>query len=210
MADTSGSHGQDHFHAQRSGSPFSGSCRTMPAPASQGKGTPGEQAADRIAAAMVVVSVAAFGQATGPAGNAGIDATTLSSISKRLRPPDNPCQEGQCRSVLSGRRVTCIVDGDTFWMEGVKYRIANIDTPELKGRCKAEKAMAIRARTRLEQLMSGETLSLSTTGTDPHGRTLVLVSGSGAISARRWFPKGWRRFGAGRSSTGAGVGLAPL
>src|SRR5687768_8337011 len=43
-------------------------------------------------------------------------------------------------------RSTCIVDGDTFWLEGTKYRIADIDTPEVSNfGCPAEKALGDRA-----------------------------------------------------------------
>nr|MDX8317344.1 thermonuclease family protein [Agrobacterium rosae] len=28
-----------------------------------------------------------------------------------------------------GHRITCVVDGDTFWFRGEKIRIADIDTP---------------------------------------------------------------------------------
>ncbi|MEK1928755.1 MAG: hypothetical protein AAAC47_03015, partial [Pararhizobium sp.] len=39
-----------------------------------------------------------------------------------------------------GRRGTCVVDGDTFWLAGEKIRIADIDTPELSPpRCEAER-----------------------------------------------------------------------
>lgn len=31
----------------------------------------------------------------------------------------------------SGPRVTCVVDGDTFWLDGVKYRSNGFDTPEV-------------------------------------------------------------------------------
>jgi endonuclease YncB( thermonuclease family) len=30
----------------------------------------------------------------------------------------------------SGKRITCVVDGDTVWFEGVNYRFEEIDTPE--------------------------------------------------------------------------------
>ena len=30
----------------------------------------------------------------------------------------------------AGKRVTCVVDGDTVWFESVKYRLEDIDTPE--------------------------------------------------------------------------------
>ena len=36
-------------------------------------------------------------------------------------------------------RQTCVVDGDTIWLEGAKIRIADIDTPELYSpQCDAE------------------------------------------------------------------------
>ncbi len=31
-------------------------------------------------------------------------------------------------------RVTCIVDGDTLWFQQVKYRLKDIDTPEMAPR----------------------------------------------------------------------------
>ncbi|MEP3844247.1 MAG: hypothetical protein ABJM43_02700 [Paracoccaceae bacterium] len=30
----------------------------------------------------------------------------------------------------SGKRVTCVVDGDTIWLEGEKIRLMGFDTPE--------------------------------------------------------------------------------
>lgn len=132
-----------------------------------------------MGAAVVLVGIAALSDVSGR-GNQAVDPIELSSVARNgSKAAPEPVITAAMPVCGMGRRVTCIVDGDTFWLEGVKYRIANIDTPELKGRCKAEKAIAIRARNRLEQLMSGEPVTLSSTGTDPHGRTLVLVSGSG-------------------------------
>lgn len=34
-------------------------------------------------------------------------------------------------SICGSVRRTCVVDGDTFWLDGVKIRIADIDTPEI-------------------------------------------------------------------------------
>jgi len=46
----------------------------------------------------------------------------------------------------SGARVTCVVDGDTFWLDGVKVRITDIDTPEVSDPlCAAEAALGARA-----------------------------------------------------------------
>ena len=48
----------------------------------------------------------------------------------------------------SGPRITCVVDGDTVWFEGVKYRFEEIDTPEKGGlaECMQEGLQAIEAR----------------------------------------------------------------
>lgn len=51
----------------------------------------------------------------------------------------------------SSPRITCVVDGDTVWFEGVKYRFADIDTPE-KGalaECMQEGLWAFEATKRL-------------------------------------------------------------
>jgi endonuclease YncB( thermonuclease family) len=49
----------------------------------------------------------------------------------------------------SGRRVNCVVDGDTFWLAGEKVRIVNIDAPEMQAECPSELALAQRAPARL-------------------------------------------------------------
>ena len=76
----------------------------------------------------------------------------------------------------SGRRLNCIVDGDTFWLDGEKYRIANIDTPEIKGKCADEQTVAIRARQRLLTMVDGRSIRIKVTGKDRYSRTLVLVA----------------------------------
>ncbi len=84
-----------------------------------------------------------------------------------------------------GIRINCVVDGDTFWLDGTKYRIANIDTPELKGKCEAEQTTAKRARQRLAEMVDGKPIRTRLTGKDRYGRTLVLISdASGDIGDR--------------------------
>ncbi|WP_085044032.1 thermonuclease family protein [Ensifer aridi] len=76
-----------------------------------------------------------------------------------------------------GKRVTCIVDGDTFWKEGVKYRLAGINTPETgeKARCTKERLLADAATSRLRELMQTSGLSYHPQGRDRYGRILVSV-----------------------------------
>jgi endonuclease YncB( thermonuclease family) len=81
----------------------------------------------------------------------------------------------------SGKRITCVVDGDTVWFEGVKYRFEEVDTPE-KGdlaECVQEGLQAIQATKRLAQILSMHPFTIQPTGTDRYGRTLArFVIGS--------------------------------
>lgn len=131
--------------------------------------------------ASLLMAAAVFGGAVvfEQLGPTGVDPIKLSSIPK-----------GEGSSPLAGRdvsarpmpvcgyakRTNCIVDGDTFWLDGTKYRIANIDTPELKGKCGAEQSTAKRARQRLAEMINGRPVRVSVTGTDPYGRKLVIIS----------------------------------
>ncbi len=96
-----------------------------------------------------------------------------------------------------GARVHCVVDGDTLWFEGEKIRIAEIDTPELNGRCPAERALARRAQARLVELLNARPVTFERVGRDRYGRTLARF---GPVSetlireglAHRWpSRKGW-------------------
>lgn len=79
-----------------------------------------------------------------------------------------------------GRRVTCVVDGDTFWLDRVKYRIADIDAPEVSNpRCNAEARTGQAATRRLAELLNAGPFQLEARGTDRYGRTLAVVSRSG-------------------------------
>jgi endonuclease YncB( thermonuclease family) len=53
------------------------------------------------------------------------------------------------------RKVTCVVDGDTIWQNGVKMRLLEIDTPEtFEAQCDREKQLGEKAKLRLQALMS--------------------------------------------------------
>lgn len=81
-----------------------------------------------------------------------------------------------------GPRVTCVVDGDTFWLEGTKIRIADINTPETsQPKCAAEAALGRRATLRLVQLLNAGPFVLEVNGreTDRYGRALRVVTRKG-------------------------------
>lgn len=55
----------------------------------------------------------------------------------------------------AARLVTCLVDGDTGWERGVKWRLLDIDTPEtFEAECEREKEIGEKAKLRLQSLMA--------------------------------------------------------
>lgn len=82
----------------------------------------------------------------------------------------------------SSPRVTCVVDGDTFWYAGTKIRIADINTPETsQAACPEEAALGARAKGRLVQLLNAGPFTLEVQGrqTDRYGRALRVVTRGG-------------------------------
>ena len=79
-------------------------------------------------------------------------------------------------------RITCVVDGDTFWLEGTKIRIADINTPEVsEPKCAEEAMLGERATDRLVVLLSTGGFSLETIARDEdaYGRKLRIVTRGG-------------------------------
>lgn len=108
-----------------------------------------------------------------------VDTLMVSSIPQRKSKAPLASLSASARAMpVCGRqrRINCVVDGDTFWLEGEKYRIANIDTPELKGKCKAEQAMALRARQRLAEMVNDRPIQIEASGKDRYGRRLVMIT----------------------------------
>ena len=95
-----------------------------------------------------------------------------------------------------GKRLNCVVDGDTFWFDGEKIRIETIDAPEILGRCNREKKLAVQATQRLAQILSRNSFTIERSGVDLHGRTLASISSSsgeaGAILVREGLARPWR------------------
>lgn len=70
-----------------------------------------------------------------------------------------------------------MVDGDTFWLNRVKYRIVDIDAPEAGdgARCRKERDWAERSTHYLAQLLTGN-LDIVEHGKDRYGRILASVT----------------------------------
>jgi endonuclease YncB( thermonuclease family) len=76
-----------------------------------------------------------------------------------------------------------VIDGDTFVHDGEKIRIADIDTPEARGRCPHETALAAKATSRLHALLASGPFELHPLpggrDRDRYGRQLRIVTRGG-------------------------------
>lgn len=78
----------------------------------------------------------------------------------------------------SAKRVTCVVDGDTIWLNGEKIRMMGYDTPEPQTNIcggNRERKLAAKASARVVQLLSENDYSIDRQGKDKYGRTLAIV-----------------------------------
>ncbi|MCR6673848.1 thermonuclease family protein [Devosia ginsengisoli] len=144
----------------------------------------------------------------GGLGGALLGALPEQDLARLLNPPasSNVVAVPQTFAVCAGSvRIDCVVDGDTFWLAGVKIRIADINTPEVSSpACAAEAALGRRATTRLRELLSAGSfeLQLADRDEDVYGRKLrVVVRGGQSIGdtmvaeglAHHWrgYKEGW-------------------
>ena len=84
-----------------------------------------------------------------------------------------------------GARVTCVVDGDTIWLDGTKIRIADINTPEAgTPGCAREAQLAERATARLTELLNQGSFAVAPNpdgrDSDKYGRKLRVLTRDGA------------------------------
>lgn len=73
---------------------------------------------------------------------------------------------------------TCVVDGDTIWLDGENLRLEAYDTPEPRDNVcggAREVALAKKASARLLELLNGNKWKVERHGLDPNGRTLATI-----------------------------------
>ena len=92
----------------------------------------------------------------------------------------------------------CVVDGDTIHYDGMKIRLADIDTPEISSpKCASERALGERAQGRLLELINAGPFELVRydRDEDQYGRKLRIIKRDGRSIgdtliaeglARRW------------------------
>jgi micrococcal nuclease len=99
----------------------------------------------------------------------------------------------------TGPRINCVVDGDTFWVNGEKVRLADINAPEThEAGCPAERALGDRATRRLIALLNSGPFTLEIKGRemDRYGRALRVAKRGGRSIGQQLVAEGlaepWR------------------
>jgi micrococcal nuclease len=99
-------------------------------------------------------------------------------------------------------RNNCVVDGDTFVLDGERIRIADIDAPETSGaQCASEAALAARATARLRELLNEGAFELQayrSRDADRYGRKLRVVLRDGSSIGDKLIAEGLARRWTGR------------
>lgn len=126
-------------------------------------------------AIAVVIALLALAVMRTPAPPADASVAWASEpISLPIIGPAWPLCEGGNRAE---RRVTCVVDGDTFWLSGERHRLACIDTPELDDEDPQTRYRAHLATRHLQRLLADPSARLVLTGRkDFFERTLSSIS----------------------------------
>ncbi len=114
----------------------------------------------------------------------GLVATLLVTVPLPLgAAPPTDAESARFQPCDRGPRVTCVVDGDTFWYAGTKIRIADINAPEVsRPGCGREAELGAAATRRLTELLNAGPFTLAVEGRaiDRYGRALRVVMRRGA------------------------------
>lgn len=108
-------------------------------------------------------------------------------------PERGSAQFGLC---FTGGGTNCVVDGDTFWMDGERVRVADIDAPETHPtRCAYEADLGQRATLRLRELLNDGPVELEAIDRDrdQYGRKLRIVTRNGESLGLRLVAEGLAR-----------------
>ncbi|THV13791.1 thermonuclease family protein [Rhizobium rhizophilum] len=109
-----------------------------------------------------------------PASNKLIDYGITGAVAPRPEPI-----EGRFTTCAGAQRVNCVVDGDTFWYRAVKYRISDINTPEIgRPECETERRLGLEAQVALLDSLNSGGLTMERRerrDVDQYGRKLRVV-----------------------------------
>lgn len=97
-----------------------------------------------------------------------------------------------------------VIDGDTVEVGGETIRLCCVDTPEIRGKCEAEKRLAVLAKRRVASLMAGNsfTVDRSTQKIGRYGRTIASIRMMGSTLSGILIAEGYGRpYSGGRRSS---------
>ncbi|MDE1990920.1 MAG: thermonuclease family protein, partial [Rhizobiaceae bacterium] len=85
---------------------------------------------------------------------------------QRSQTAASPAPDGERFGLCgNGPGINCVVDGNTFWQDGIKIRLADIDVPNSDpSQCAGERQKAGAARLRLQTILNNGTFALSASG----------------------------------------------
>lgn len=96
-------------------------------------------------------------------------------------------------TTAAAERLT-VTDGDTVRLGVERIRIIGLDAPELRGKCREERRLAERARTRLVELLDTENVEIIRSARpDKYRRTLAIIRADGVDVARVLITEGLAR-----------------
>ncbi|MEO8758842.1 MAG: hypothetical protein ABI398_13960, partial [Devosia sp.] len=125
-----------------------------------------------IGGGLIVCIVAVVGFASSLLGGASKPQEFLAASQASPVTHLRMCNKGEKNTSTK----TCIVDGDTLWIQGIDYRMQGYDTPETQTNIcggAAEVALGHRASGRFLQLLNGNVWTIETFGSDSTGRRTV-------------------------------------
>lgn len=100
----------------------------------------------------------------------------------------NAAAVGLCGALKTG---TCVIDGDTFYLNSKKYNLERIDAPELE--CGPNRALALKAARRLAALMSSGEVTLSRIRLNDQGNPIATATVNGTDIGRQLLADGLAR-----------------
>ena len=141
----------------------------------------------RTVVAVVLVAAACFGIAIGIDQSAVIATPDTGEAIQSGLPRGDAARNDAVRAPFgycySGGGTNCVVDGDTFYLNGAKVRIAGIDAPETHPpRCAEEARLGNEATSQLHDLLNSGAVTMTSIDRDRdvYGRLLRNVAVNGA------------------------------
>jgi micrococcal nuclease len=117
-------------------------------------------------------------------------------------PTHSPATAQTFSLCYTGGGTNCVVDGDTFWNNGMDIRVADIDAPETHpARCQKEADLGRRATLRFQELLNAGAFTLRSIERDhdQYGRKLRVVMRDGRSLGMQLVAEGLARpWGGGR------------